>query len=264
MRVTVKVIARFFGCAALCFCALVAHAVEVNSTTNTTNSGSAAWNYVGTLNGASGVFLGNYGGSGWVLTAAHVGAGSFTLGGTTYSSTGTTFSNFFHNGLQADLTLFQISGTPNLTNLSLAHPASGSAVQMIGFGSGVESWGNNTIYGYTNYTLSGPPYGGPGVVTLASGGGQGAGGDSGGGLFYELGGSWYLTGILSGTGNLTDNNSNNLGAGTISVDLVVYASQITADLNSVGAIPEPATCAVISGLGALLGVVVQRRRSKGR
>ncbi len=198
-----------------------------------------------------------------MLTAAHVGAGSFALGNTTYLSTGTVFTNFTCNSIVADLTLFQINGTPSLTNLSLANPASGSTVQMIGFGGG-KSWANNTIYAYVNYTLSDTSYGGPGVITLASGlgnsGGQGVVGDSGGGLFYQSSGTWYLTGIFSGTGDFTS-GSTNLGMGTAAVDLAVYVSQINDDLNSVSAIPKPTVCAAFCGAGVFFAAIGRRRRA---
>lgn len=55
----------------------------VNTTSGLRADGSAVvgWDYVGTINGASGVYLGN----GWVITASHVGASTFTLGATSYS-----------------------------------------------------------------------------------------------------------------------------------------------------------------------------------
>src|SRR5262249_11495973 len=51
----------------------------------TPSGAGTGWDYVGTIVGGSGVFLGNYAGSYWVLTAGHVGAGTFTLGGMTYA-----------------------------------------------------------------------------------------------------------------------------------------------------------------------------------
>ncbi|MFZ1055871.1 MAG: PEP-CTERM sorting domain-containing protein, partial [Opitutaceae bacterium] len=138
-------------------------------------------------------------------------------------------------------------------------PNSGSTVEMIGFGGGVgESWGNNTIYGYSGYTLDGYGYGGAGIVTLASGengnGAQGILGDSGGGMFYQTsGGTWELLGTLSGVGEI------NNGPGTVAVDLPEYASQITTDIDSV-AIPEPSTYAAFLSAAALCFATIRRRR----
>jgi hypothetical protein len=249
----------------LSFFAPNVRAVISGSTYNFSNPGSAPWNYVGSLNGASGVYLGDYDNTNWVLTAAHVGLGNFTLGGATYDAIGgSAFSLYNSDGSPADLSLFRINGTPGLANLTIAssEPANRTTVQMIGFGGG-KSWGTNTIYGYTNYTLSGLPYGGIGIVTLASGeggnGAQGVSGDSGGGMFYEDSGNWTLAGTLSGVGDLTDSNGTDLGQATVAVDLAAYSSQITADIDSV-AIPEPSAYAAMLGATALGFAVVRRKR----
>ena len=61
------------------------------------------WDYVGQVNGASGVYLGN----GWVLTAAHVGAGNFTVAGLSYAFVGGSATSITNgNGTTADLLLF--------------------------------------------------------------------------------------------------------------------------------------------------------------
>ncbi|HXC02974.1 MAG TPA: trypsin-like peptidase domain-containing protein [Opitutaceae bacterium] len=249
----------------LAFFAPNARAIISGSIYNYSDPGSAPWNYVGSLNGASGVYLGDYNNTNWVLTAAHVGLGNFTLGGATYDAIGgSAFSLYNSDGSPSDLSLFQISGAPGLANLTIAssEAASGTTVQMIGFGGG-KSWGTNTIAGYTDYTLSGFPYGGIGIVTLASGeggnGAQGVPGDSGGGMFYDDSGNWTLAGTLSGVGDLTDGNGTDLGQSTVAVDLAAYSSQITADINSV-AIPEPSLYAAILGAAVLGFTVVRRKR----
>jgi hypothetical protein len=68
-----------------------ANAIVLPSGENGTNMADPriepALNHVGIVNnGESGVYLGNYHGKSWVLTANHVGLGSFGLGGITYSA----------------------------------------------------------------------------------------------------------------------------------------------------------------------------------
>ncbi|MDR1282473.1 MAG: trypsin-like serine protease [Opitutaceae bacterium] len=139
---------RFIHCSLLIFSLLAvtaARAVIVygpggNSTTYTTLptiEGGWIWNYVGSAGGASAVYLGDYNGSYWVITAAHVGANGFTLGGTAYqaiSGSGIRITNT--DGLLTDLLLYQISSNPGLANLTLSpvSPATGSLVIMIGNG----------------------------------------------------------------------------------------------------------------------------------
>jgi len=224
-------------------------AIETGSSIDTTSPGNAPWSYVGSVNGCSGVYLGNYNGTYWVLTAAHVGAGDFTLNGVTYHwVSGSALSIYNTNNTQtdgttatqADLTLFQISGDPGLPNLTIptSAPYGGATVEMIGFGGG-KSWGDNTIFAYAGYSLQVYSYGGAGIITLASGeggnGAQGTSGDSGGGMFYQASGETVeLVGTLSGVGDV-DGGGTDYGQGTVAVDLAVYSSQITADIQSVAA-----------------------------
>jgi len=79
----------------------------------TTGWGTAAvtgWNHVGTVNGASGVYVGND----WVITAGHEGAGTFSLGGTNYTEVPGSAQGIPANGYSVELTLFQITTAPNL------------------------------------------------------------------------------------------------------------------------------------------------------
>lgn len=117
------------------------HAVIVaggDGTQNTTGAGAGTgWNYVGTRGVGSGVYLGNFDGANWVLTANHVGAGSFTLGGTTYGAIGGSAIRVQNPDLSAtDLLLFKIDATPGLAPISFAAstPISGTSVTMIGAG----------------------------------------------------------------------------------------------------------------------------------
>lgn len=100
------------------------------------------WTHVGSVGGASGVYLGNYGGNHWVLTASHVvGSGSslsnLVLDGVPFSfvpGSGVVVRN--GDNSTTDLTLFRISGDPGLPNLQLAisTPVASSNVVMIGRG----------------------------------------------------------------------------------------------------------------------------------
>ena len=100
------------------------------------------WNYVGTVNGLSGVFLGDYNGNYWVLTASHVVASGTSLGnfigyGGNYPfvpGSGVVVTNA--DSTPTDLTLFRISTGPALSNLTLASsaPIFGSQVALVGYG----------------------------------------------------------------------------------------------------------------------------------
>lgn len=88
--------------------------------------------------GNNGVYLGNFGGEFWVLTARHVGAGSITFGSSTYGAVANS-SVIVKNSdnSNTDLLLFRISSDPGLPTLDLAssHPNAGSVVTTIGDGS---------------------------------------------------------------------------------------------------------------------------------
>jgi hypothetical protein len=88
--------------------------------------------------GDRGVYLGNYGGNFWVLTATHVGAGNIKLGGTTYTMVGGSSVAVLNNDTSpTDLTLFRIStdpGLPTLNLLSGADPGVTAAVRLMGDG----------------------------------------------------------------------------------------------------------------------------------
>jgi hypothetical protein len=108
-----------------------------NGTFHTDSTGiGAAWNYVGSVNGASGVYLGQYNGNSWVLTANHVGLGSFTLAGATYSVVGSGFQLKNANSTPSDLFLYQINGNPGLSTLKIAtgSPSVSTPVDLVGNG----------------------------------------------------------------------------------------------------------------------------------
>lgn len=254
-------------------------AVEDGSTTDTTapmssdSSAYEAWNYVGSVGSASGVYIGDYGGTYWVLTASHVGAGTFTLttsDGTTYTYTlvaDTTYSDFTTTisgtTYTADLTLYEITGSgealaylSSLSNLSLGTTqlSTNTSLLMIGYGGG-KSWATNTPTGLSLFTGTYDSATSVGIVTASSGGGQGVDGDSGGGEFVVQNGQLVLAGILAGI--TTDYTT------TYAVDLAYYSSQILSDINAtVAAIPEPASIALGLG-GVALGLGLWRRHRFG-
>ncbi|HEY0257238.1 MAG TPA: trypsin-like serine protease [Candidatus Methylacidiphilales bacterium] len=226
-----------------------------------TSDGETGWNYVGNVNGASGVYLGN----GWVLTAAHVGAGSFVLNGTTYTPiAGSTQGISDANGT-ADLTLFQISTQPNLPSLTLSLNApvpfsqtqTGSTVAMLGFGgSHGETWGVDTVtqinqqidlhpdFPYVSndfYTVNGQFFDGLASITNSY---QIIGGDSGGAdfIFNVATQTWELAGINEVTGNGTFNGQDVNFSGM--VQLNTYASQIQGIIAT--PTPEPSTWLLFS------------------
>jgi hypothetical protein len=104
-----------------------------------TNAVISGYNNVGQVDGASGVYLGN----GWVLTADHVGAGTFVLNGGTYtavSGSATRLSSPDTYGtaspVGADLLLFRVNGASSLPGLTLASSeiANGQEIFSVGFG----------------------------------------------------------------------------------------------------------------------------------
>lgn len=92
------------------------------------------WSYVGSVNGLSGVYLGN----GWILTADHVGPGDFDLEGTTYPwLPGSDVRLQNTDGSPADLVIFEIDPYPtDLPSLALRQdpPVVGDFVVMVGYG----------------------------------------------------------------------------------------------------------------------------------
>ncbi len=201
-----------------------------------------ALNHVGIVNnGESGVYLGNYQSKSWVLTANHVGPGSFELGGITYSAVAGSGHQLLNpDSTPSDFLLFQIDGDPGLSplNLASASPKNGAQVFMIGFG---QSGQPNRCYwidagGPWIPTVAGDPAANrigcrwtgvqPGLERWGSGSVAGstrginqtrafftkfldqknnagaAAGDSGGGVFIRQGDQWQLIGLLDALGRL--------------------------------------------------------------
>lgn len=209
---------------------------------------STGWSYVGMVNGAGGVYLGN----GWVLTVAHVGAGPLVLDGITYAMVPGSTRGFTTGSNTADITLFQIASPPNLPALTIASSAptslspsrNGSAVAMIGPGGGAKSWGLNTVtmtnaviqvstftttdfkttYGTTIYGSRSATNNYAVVI-----------GDSGGGdfIYNSNTGKWELAGL---------NEATDVNNSSYFVELSAYASQ----LNPIIAVPMVTTLAATS------------------
>ena len=196
---------------------------------------------------SNGVYLGNYGGSYWAITATHVGPGNMVLGGLSYTYVpGSAVTVLNNDNSVSDLTLFRISSDPGLATLALAgtNPGTNTSVRFVGdglrentatlwsidtgtapdtwtvVGSGGNAagytetgaagirWGDATVAGATTVAISGRT-----TATFyteflnVAGSTQGASGDSGGAVFYKDGGTWYLAGIMSAVG--TFNNGTN-------------------------------------------------------
>lgn len=202
-------------------------------------SEDTGWNYVGTVGGASGVYLGD----GWVLTAGHVPVGTFTLAGMHYSAVPGSTDTFTNSYGTADLSLFRIASSPNLPALTLATTTQvGDSVVMIGYGGGHgETWGVNSIAQVeVPVTPEGFSYVSLDFETdYSSSGGNLISGDSGGGDFYydTSTNQWVLAGINEAIDDSGD---------SYMVELSDYASQINA------VVPEPSTWTLLaSGIGLL-------------
>ncbi len=129
---------------------------------------------VGTLNGASAIYLGNQ----WILTASHVGSGTVFFGGTPYAATGPVTQLTNPDTTFADLILFQINADPGLPSLVISPtaPALGNDLVLIGNGANRDAFRSyytvSPNVGANNDTWT--PVGGPGAgvkeLFLPSGG----------------------------------------------------------------------------------------------
>ena len=218
------------------------------SGTNTADPGiKPALNRVGIVNhGESGVYLGNYHGKSWVLTANHVGPGSFELGGGTYRAVaGSAHQLLNPDSTLSDILLFQIDGDPGLSPLNRASgsPKNNTQVYMIGFGQSgqpnrsywIDAGGpwipavagdpaaNRIGYQWTGVQPGPEHWGGGSVVGSTLGINQtrafytkfldqknnagAAAGDSGGGVFIRQGAQWQLVGMIDALSGLTNQSA---------------------------------------------------------
>jgi hypothetical protein len=117
------------------------HAIVIYGGTGVENATAPArdpgWAHVGSIGGASGVYLGSFGGVPWALTAAHVGAGTLQLDSGSFAAAGAAVVIRNPDGSATDLAAFPLTTAPLLPNLSLASaaPAANSTVLLIGNGS---------------------------------------------------------------------------------------------------------------------------------
>lgn len=269
------------------------HAVLLGKTDGTGNTTAPAddpgWDRVGTVNGSTGVYLGNN----FVLSARHVDAGAFTLGATTYSVDPFFIPQSFQTQSGpdqfADLVIFRILNGPVMSMLPI-YGGSGEAGltgTYVGYGldrgtevtgqgwlwgsTHTKRWGQNIIDGFTIVNSGGTFYeglvsdfdkvgfGGSGLAEEA----HAATGDSGGALFLKDAGVWKLAGIM--TAVTQDGRSfydtdpglpgNQLPDKLVSVRLSAYDNWILAT------IPEPkAGVLMVFGLAAVAFRLLTRNR----
>lgn len=143
-------------------CCQTAGAVVIASggPNNTAPGGQPYFNNIGTLNGASAIYLTN----GWVLTANHVSSSlpaSVNFGGTNYSTQVGSFHRLTNTGPLStftDIVLFRLSAPPALPGVSIASatPTVASQVTMIGNGRTQQStptyWNRTEVLGNNNDT----------------------------------------------------------------------------------------------------------------
>ena len=271
----------------------VASAVIIDSVDGDANTtGPVAdpnWDYTGTRSGLSAVYLGD----GWVITAAHVGAGTTTLGGVSYPSVfASTVRLQNGDGSDADLVVFAIDPYPMTPLLPIAASAPAIGAELILAGNGrkrgvVTSWDPNgppppgPILGYewgsgktlrwgTNHLDDFPPSKVLDTWSFATRfdaagshhESQAALGDSGGAVFAFDGVGWVLAGILFATGNYSGQPANTslYGQLTYAADLSYYRD----DILDVIALPEPSG-GLPAGIALLLALSRRRtRRDRGQ
>ena len=224
-------------------------AVEPTGYTFTTG-----WNYVGSVDGNSAVYLGH----GWVLTAAHVGTAAFFLNGIYYplvANSTRTFGN-------ADIILFQISPCPALPPLPLRTTDPTPSVWTAMFGWGLTNSARAPSWGYNAVTLAnlslpltnnGVGYLSNDFLTMTQSGSgnnyQVITGDSGGGdfIYNPASNTWELAGVNEAT--VTDSKSRSYSA---FVQLNTYQAQIAAIITPATDTPVMPSAAI----GLLAGLLV--------
>ena len=245
----------------LCFVSLpVAEAVIVYGTNGAGSNNTSApgddpgWANVGTVGGATAVYLGSQTTGFWMLTANHVdlSSGTVALNGGNYTILGSATQIG-----TADLKVFRLLSDPSLPGVTIANtaPTSGTSVTMIGNGRGrgaQTTWdGNPAGWGSPGPDAEGYAYGTSQIVrwgtnavqanslsfvsgtttfstifnnTSNANEAQASLGDSGGAVFSKSTGVWELTGTMIAVGVWTG-SGNNYGANFIGQpsDTVVHS-----------------------------------------
>jgi hypothetical protein len=161
-----------------------------------------------------------------VLTANHVGPGSFELGGITYSAVAESARQLANpDSTPSDILLFQINGDPAANRIGY---------QWTGVQPGLERWGSVSVAGSTHginqtrafYTK----------FLDQKNNACATAGDSGGGVFIRQGDQWQLVGMLdalSGLKNQPAGTSILNGDINVIADLRQYRAQIEAILSPI-------------------------------
>ena len=241
----------------LCTTATSFAIVDANSTTNTSDPGGGVpWANVGSVNGGSGTYLGN----GWVLTAAHVGAGPIAFDSGAFQPDGRVIRLSNPDTSLADILLYHLILTPGLTGsvVSSSTPAIGSLVDLVGYGrirgsaeqsfsteygpksgfywspNGTKSYGRNLIQtGVTTRTLLGVGSFRGFILDFTPPDAQVATGDSGGAVFYKNSATWELAGMIEALASFVyPLPASVYGDESWIMDLPTYKSQIDALVSS--------------------------------
>jgi len=270
-----------------------AHAVLLGGADGSGNITAPAddpgWDRIGTVNGATGVYLGD----GYVLSAQHVDAGNFTLGSTSYNLDLSYTPQYLQTqsgpDAYADLVIFRILGAPAASILPIYGGTSeaGMTATYIGYGldrgaevpdqgwlwgsTATKRWGQNIVDGTLTVSEAGVFYEalvsdfdrvggfGTGLADEA----HGATGDSGGALFIKDAGIWKLAGIITA---VTENGRSFYDAnpmpGPPDPDVLVSVRLGAYDDWILTTIPEPGTWALLASGIVLVGARLLLRKKK--
>ena len=226
----------------------------------------APWRHVGKLGGTSAVYLGD----GWVITAAHAGAGTVWFGGAAHPLVA---DSQVHVGNgegaaepTADLLVFRVSPAPDLPALQIASesPRSGESVTLVGFGHGRgeeirwrgeqgfrwdasnrQRWGHTVVAGLFDLRQAGwrthafATRFHPGSAPFEA---HAARGDSGGAGFIRRGGVWQLAGVMVSVGGPSDQQRDTSvwGNFTYLADLARYRETVLGITGTRAARPDSA------------------------